>query len=125
MPSYTYKCDDCEHIFKENVKMEFYKAPQECPECKISKGFFDSIIKFFTRKKVGHRIIDGCPMTRMGGEGSDRQIESMQSSFRQRYMKKDLDDTKHKFGEKEVNHSLVGGEIARAEEELSGKKKGS
>ena len=55
-------------------------------------------------------------MSRIGGEGSDRQISSMQQSFRQRFMKKGIDDVKHKFPEFE--DSLRGGEAARIKKKL-------
>jgi len=97
---YTYECKDCENVFTlNNVKMKFYKDPQDCPEC--------------GGDKTGKRIVDGCPMMRMGGEGSDRQIASMQASFRQRYVKKELDDVKHKHGENTINDALRGGELQR------------
>lgn len=106
MPRYTYRCEECEEVFKEFVKMKFYRDPQDCPNC--------------GGDKTGKRIIDGCPATRVGGEGSDRQIELMQASFRQKYMKEGIDDTKHKFGEKEVNQSLIGAELSRRISEKKG-----
>ena len=33
MPTYTYKCEACEHPFEKVLPMSRYKEPQDCPEC--------------------------------------------------------------------------------------------
>lgn len=37
--------------------------------------------------------------SRIGGEGSDRQIKALKSSFRERFVKKEMDDVRHKHGD--------------------------
>jgi hypothetical protein len=64
--------------------MEFYKDPQDCPECEGELS--------------GKRIIDGAPMSRVGGAGSDRQIKAMKKSFKKRFVNKEIDDVRHRQG---------------------------
>jgi len=70
---------------------------QECPECKY--GWL-------------HRVWRKAPAGRIGGEGSDRQIKSMQKSFRERFFKKGIDDVRHKHGSA-IDESIRGAEIDR------------
>lgn len=36
MPTYEYKCDDCEYAFEKILPMARSKEPQDCPECEGS-----------------------------------------------------------------------------------------
>ena len=33
MPTYDYKCPECNHTFEKNVPIAEYKDPQFCPKC--------------------------------------------------------------------------------------------
>jgi len=81
-PSYDYECEKCKGYFSDLVPMSEYQKPQPCPKCGTSCG----------------RIWLEPPMVRHGGEGSDRQIASMKKSFKNRFVKKELDDLRHRFG---------------------------
>ena len=37
MPSYTWKCENCEHEFTKFLWVSQYKAEQECPTCRSGK----------------------------------------------------------------------------------------
>ena len=50
--------------------------------------------------------------TRIGGNGSDREIASMQKSFRERFMKVEADDVREKHGAS-FDESLRAGDIKR------------
>ena len=75
-----------------------------------SGGYFQMDNKEWTYKGF-------CPVqltmgTRVGGEGSDRQISSMKKSFREHFVKNELDDVRHKHG-RAIDESLAAGEIKR------------
>lgn len=48
----------------------------------------------------------------------DSEVSAMQSSFRHRFMKKELDDVRHKFGSL-IDDSLVAGEARRIREKMN------
>lgn len=82
MPTYDYFCEDCDIYFCDIVPMSKCTEPSPCPDC----------------EKDSRRAYVRAPLTRTGGEGSDRQISSMKRSFRQRFVKKEIDDIRHKHG---------------------------
>jgi hypothetical protein len=67
------------------------------------------------------RVWVKAPTTKFGKDTDNHNIERMQKSFRQRFMKKELDDVKHKFGERVVNEALVSGEAKRIKDRLNDK----
>jgi hypothetical protein len=64
------------------------------------------------------RVWKAAPGSKIGNDYDLHNIERMQKSFRQRYMKKEIDDVKHKFGESVVNEALVSGEANRIKKKL-------
>jgi len=84
MPINDYLCPMCEYCEEIYTKIEEATTHVVlCPNC----GDADLHLTF--RK---------APMGRIGGEKSTRSIESMKDSFNQRFIKKDLDDVRHKHG---------------------------
>ena len=103
MPRYEYTCEKCGHEFEEQVPMSECGDKQDCPVCERNSGV---------------RAYRTAPLTRTGGEGSDRDISAMQKSFRERFVKKELDDVRHKHG-KAIDDSLAQTGVAR---KIKGKK---
>jgi len=81
-PLNDFRCARCEYIEEAYTKPGEIHAPT-CPNC--SEG----VLTLTFRK---------APMGRIGGEKSTRSIESMKESLDQRFIKKDLDDVRHKWG---------------------------
>jgi len=50
------------------------------------------------RQGTVKRVWRKAPVSRIGGVGSDRQIKSMQKSFKERFYKKEIDDVRQKHG---------------------------
>lgn len=67
------------------------------------------------------RVWRKAPAGKIGNDRSPHNIEKMKQSFRQRYMKKEIDDVKHKWGDKIVNESLIAGEARRIKQGLDEK----
>ena len=92
---HDFLCPECEYI-EERLIERGETLEMKCPNCEAEM----------------HKVYLKSPAFRMGGEGSDRQIASMQKSFRERFKKKEADDIRHKHG-KDFDDSLAHGEVRR------------
>lgn len=64
MQIYTYKCDDCNHVFTRRYTYDNYQDKPKCPECKENKNVYREYIEdnFYSSikladseiKKLGH-----------------------------------------------------------------------
>lgn len=98
MPSYTYECPECSCEQEKFMSIsEFEKFSLVCPNC--------SDVMMIN-------VITAAPYFRIGGDGSDRQLSSMKQSFKQRFLKKEIDDVRHKHGVA-VDDALRGGAVER------------
>lgn len=97
MPMHDYECTECGYREEQNLKVE--EIEYNCPSCKGKM----------------HRIYIKAPMGRIGGKDSQRSIGSMRRSFNERFVKKELDDVRHKFGHL-FDESLVSAATKRIKE---------
>lgn len=96
MPMYDYYCERCDFHKEEVVKYEL-RDVQTCPGCgeHIQRYYF---------KAPSYGVL--------GKEGSPKSVAAMKNSFDKRFVKRDIDDVRHKFG-KDFDDSLVGAAVAR------------
>jgi len=64
-----------------------------------------------------HRVFLKAPMGRVGGKSSSRSIASMKKSFNERFVKKEIDDVRHKHG-KVFDDSLRSAAAQRIKKDL-------
>lgn len=50
-------------------------------------------------KMMRHAWLSAPNSNQLGPEGSDRSVKAMRHSFKQRFIKKEIDDVRHKHGE--------------------------
>lgn len=104
MPIYDILCEACGHTDEELVSLDDleaydYSLKAECPLCR--------------EPDVCRRVLLRAPMTRMGGDGSDRQIAAMQKASRERFFKSgEADQVRHKHGS-ELDDSIRGAAVER------------
>lgn len=104
MPLYDILCGACGHTDEEIVKLSDldaydYSLKVACPLCHESG--------------VCRRVLLRAPMTRMGGDGSDRQITAMKKASRERFFKSgEADQVRHKHGS-ELDDSIRGAAVER------------
>ena len=111
MPTYQFECSECGVERMALLTYEEMKAiekdPVACPGC-------DSV-GTYARSFSGK-----APMTRMGGEKSERSIESMQQSLKERFLRSgEMDQIRHKHGV-EFDDSLRGAAADRIRKENTG-----
>lgn len=108
VPLYSIHCSLCEYETEEIVKLADLdafdeKLNAECPLC--------------ARPNVCRRVITKAPLTRMGGEGSTRQIHDMRRSFQERFWKGGgADEVRHKHGEA-FDDALRGAAVTKIKEQ--------
>ena len=84
MPIHDFLCESCGHEFDQIV---------------LSVDINDDvrITCLSCDKQTAKRIFRKAPVTRMGAEGSDRQVKAMQKASRDRFYKKELDEMRGKL----------------------------
>jgi putative FmdB family regulatory protein len=82
MPLYHFVCRNESCGYREERVTKVEERSYDCPSC----------------GDVMERVWLKAPMTRIGGEGSDRQIESMKRSFNEHFVGHEMDDIRHKHG---------------------------
>lgn len=103
MPTYEFRCTECEYTGEEFIRLsEYDETVLKCPNCD-SENY--------------QRYFSTPPMMRIGGENSDRQIDAMRRSFNERFVKKELDDVRHKHG-LAIDDSLRGGAVGKIKKEI-------
>lgn len=111
MPTYEFACSECGVERTALLTYEEMKAiersPVPCPGC--------DTVGTYSRSYSGK-----APMGRMGGESSERSIESMQKSFKEHFLKSgEMDQIRHKHGV-EFDDSLRGAAADRIRKENAG-----
>ena len=96
MALHDFVCSECEYVGERNIKEGDNPEPP-CPNCGSGN-----------LKRVWLKA----PAMRMGGDGSNRSIASMKKSFNERFIKKEIDDVRHRHGDV-FNDSLRGGAVER------------
>jgi len=98
-------CEDC-GVIKEHLSMNQEERGKtksegiECPTCKKTMEFV------MVKPPSGSSI---------GKEGSDTSIRAFQQKCKERFVKKELDDVRHKFG-RNFDDSLVSSAAKRIKE---------
>ena len=110
-------CPNCNYYEERSVDLRGCNTDEErnattsgtitCPNCEETEL---------------ERVWLKAPATKLGGDTDQHNIARMQKSFRERFMKKELDDVKHKFGDKVVNEALISGEAKRIKDRLKNEK---
>ena len=86
---------------------DFFEVPLRCEPGEIIHAINGENLEYAGIEPIK------CPgMGRMGGENSDRQISLMKKSFRNHFVKHELDDVRQKHG-CSIDESLRAGEIRR------------
>lgn len=91
----------------------------ECAKCAYQKDDFAEIDDVLECPKCGnymnHVWLSSPNGNQLGKEGSDKSIAAMQKSFKQRFLKKEIDDVRHKHG-KPFDESLASAAVKRIKE---------
>lgn len=87
-----------------------------CLDCHYVKDDFAAIDDRLSCTKCGgemrHVWLSSPNANDIGKEGSDKSISAMQQSFRERFVKKEIDDVRHKHGSN-FDDSLVAKAVQR------------
>jgi len=100
MPLFDYMCMDCYYHEERLVKYASRDSKFKCPSC-------EGVLQRVWLKPPAYNSL--------GKEGSDKSIKAMQQSFKERFVKKEIDDVRHKFG-KTFDDSLVSSAAKRIRE---------
>lgn len=116
------------YTMKSSGRPIFKTVELQCPNCKYEedqsidcRGLEDDQItaasESFKCPSCDHEFMEKVwrtvPAAKMGNDRDPHNIKRMQNSFQQRFVKKDLDNVRHKFG-KLFDDSLVSGAVAKA-----------
>jgi len=87
-----------------------------CGSCDYTKDDFAEIDDVLACPRCGkemrHAWLSAPNSNQLGAEGSSSSIAAMQQSFRERFVKKEMDDVRNKHGSN-FDESLVSAEAAR------------
>ena len=90
----------------------------QCIECYYSQDDFAEIDDIMRCPKCSghmkHVWLSSPNANDLGPEGSDKSIAAMKQSFRERFVKKEMDDVRHQHGEA-FDQSLVSTALKRIE----------
>lgn len=89
-----FRCIECSYIQDDFAEIDDIKL---CPQC----GSY-----------MRHVWISAPNSNNLGQEGSDRSVAAMKRSFDQRFVKKEMDDVRHKHGES-FDQSLASSALKR------------
>lgn len=91
----------------------------QCTECDYVQDDFAEIddVKFCPKcgGHMRHVWLSAPNANDLGQEGSNKSLAAMRQSFRQRFVKKEIDDVRHKHGET-FDDSLVSAAVKRIED---------
>jgi hypothetical protein len=98
-------CPECEYQEERTIDMREIDGEEEerqamiiqCPNCEHPEM---------------QRVWLKAPSGRIGGAKSERSIESMQHSFKERFVKGEINDVRHRFG-KLFDQNLVSSAVKR------------
>jgi len=99
MPVFDFICTHCEDVIELNVKYQD-RDSQVCPIC---------------NKELDRVWLKAPYYGQLGPEGSSKNIDAMKKSFHERFVKKDMDQVRHKFGNL-FDESLVSAAVNRIRE---------
>ena len=106
MPLNDLMCPLCEHVEERYMKIDEVDGfSLRCPNCEDGEMHIA-----FLKPILG----------RMGGDNSDRSVSSMKRSFNERFVKKEIDEVRHKYGVL-FDDSLRSGAVQRIKKELGEK----
>ena len=97
MPTYDFQCVECGYTEDRMMKYEERDTEYSCPHC-------DSSMKRVWIKAPG--------INQIGPDGSDSAIKAVQQECRERFIKKEIDDVRHKHGDA-IDDAIKGGAIKR------------
>lgn len=93
-----YQCQDCGRI------EEYFGGVNELFICNCKTSTVGSIMRYVIAKAPNSNSL--------GAEGSDRQIAAMKNDYQRRFVKKEIDDVRHKHGAA-FDQSLAGAAVQR------------